>query len=80
MHQFTRILFFENASQTTQSQIPPNKERKSTSESSEEWLSVQCYKSASCKLIGQFNRDIVGCKTQLTNQDGLAPHEAKVVE
>ena len=87
-----RISFFKNASQTTQSQIPPNirlrvvlrtysqHERKSTSESSEEWLSVQCYKSASCKLIGQFNRDIVGCKTQLTNQDGLAPHEAKVVE
>ena len=85
VHQFTRILLFKNASQSTQSQIPPNirlrvvlrtypqHERKSTSESSEEWLSVQCNKSASCKLIGQFNRGIIGCKTQLTNHDGFAP-------
>ena len=38
------------------------------------------YKPASCKLIGQFNRDVIGCKPQLTNHDGFAPLESEVVE
>ena len=41
-------------------------ERKSSSESSESVvLSVECCKSGSRKLIGQFCRDVIGCRTQV---------------
>lgn len=34
--------------------------RKSSSELREELLSVECYKSGSCKLLGQFSLDFIG--------------------
>ena len=40
-------------------------EQKSSSESSERLLSVKCTQSGLCTLIGQFCRDVIGCKTQV---------------
>ena len=40
-------------------------DRKSSSESSDELLSVECIESGSCELIGQFSRDDTSCKIQV---------------
>ena len=32
--------------------------------SSEELLSVECYKSGLCKLIGQFDLEVIGYESQ----------------
>ena len=39
--------------------------QKSSSEPIEVSLSVEFHESGSCELIGQFCRDLIGCKTQM---------------